>query len=181
MDPFGTHKDILDYYVKISSGDILELGTGNTSTSIVKKYINETPSRKLVSVDNDEDWLNKMLIDHPPSANHNYILVHDWDYVLNELSTRKWGVVFIDQKPWEARTASLQTFKNTADYIIIHDVDYFPKNNIFGKVLNQFEFDFSDQFKDWKLYYPRGKWPSPTGPPTLVGTNLGHPIYKGIL
>jgi hypothetical protein len=43
MDPFGTHKDILDYYVKISSGDILELGTGNTSTSIVKKYINENP------------------------------------------------------------------------------------------------------------------------------------------
>ena len=132
MDPFGTHKDILDYYVKISSGDILELGTGNTSTSIVKKYINENPSRKLVSVDNDEDWLNKMLVDHPPSANHNYILVRDWDYVLNELSTRKWGVVFIDQKPWEARTDSLQTFKNTADYIIIHDVDYFPKNKIFG-------------------------------------------------
>jgi hypothetical protein len=84
MDPFGTHKDILEYYVKTSSGDILELGTGNTSTTIIKKYMKENPNRKLVSVDNDLDWLNKMLIDHPPSDNHNYIHVNDWEYVVKD-------------------------------------------------------------------------------------------------
>jgi hypothetical protein len=69
-----------------------------------------------------------------------------------------------------ARLWTLDYFLNGGEYII-HDVDYFPKNGIFGKCIGSLDFDFSDKFNKWKVYYPDNPWPGSTGPPTLVGTN----------
>lgn len=174
---YYTHQKFLDFYLKNTTGPILELGTGLGSTSVATKYIND--DRFLVSVDNNIEWIEKMKQDYPESNNHKYVYTTNWNETINTLTTINWSIVFIDQSPWEARVLAYSAFKNIADYVIIHDVDYFPKRGIFGTMISETEFDFSAEFKNWKLYYPEKPWPSPTGPPTLVGTNRDNFIeYK---
>jgi hypothetical protein len=171
MDSFCTHAPFLEYYLNRTKGDVLELGTGYGSTPIITKMLKNS-NRNFVSVDNDLEWLEKIKHEYPESDTHTYIYTDNWKDTISTLVTRKWGLVFIDQKPWDARTLSLYAFRNISDYVIIHDVDYFPKNNIFGKYISEFDFNFDTEFKNWALYYPNKPWPYVTGPPTLVGTNF---------
>lgn len=169
-DPYATHQKYLEYYIKKTEGDIIEFGTGHGSTGFILDLIKGT-NRKLLSLENDRKWYHKMVELYPPDEKHEYILVKDWKEELLKLDKNGYSVVFIDQSPWEARYWTMDYFLDTAEYIIIHDIDYFPKHDIFGKIVSAFNFDFSDKFKMWKVYYPPQPWPGPTGPPTLVGTN----------
>jgi len=171
MEAFYTHKKFLEWYIRKTSGDIVECGTGDGSTGFILDLIKGT-NRKLLSLENNYEWYNKMLIKYPETENHKYIFVKDWDKEISNLDKDKYDIVFIDQSPWSARVTTMNHFLNSAKYIIIHDVDYFPRNGIFGKCISQFEFDFSDKFNKWKLYYPSTPWPCSTGPPTLVGSNV---------
>jgi hypothetical protein len=169
-DPYATHQQFLEFYIKQTSGDIIEFGTGDGSTGFILNLIKGT-NRKLVSLENNREWYEKMLGLYPETEFHKYIFVEDWKDTISKLDKNAYSVVFIDQSPWEARCWTMDHYIDTAEYLIIHDVDYFPKNGIFGSVVSEFNFDFSDKFKKWKVYYPERPWPYPTGPPTLVGTN----------
>ena len=172
IDPaYLTHQKFLTHYVQKTKGDILELGTGFGSTPMLLKLLEGT-GRKLVSVDHNQEWIDKMKSVCPPSENHQYLFTSNWCGTIIELAKRSWSIVFIDQNPWEARAISLYAFKDIAEYTVVHDVDYFPKHRIFGDYINDFSFDFSKEFKKWKVYYPPQPFPYFTGPPTLVGTNL---------
>ena len=180
-DPaYSTHQKFLEHYVKKTDGDVLELGTGFGSTGMLCELLKNT-GRKLVSVDNNKEWLNKMKQLYKPNKSHEYIYTSNWCGTIMELTERKWSVVFIDQNPWEARAIALFAFKDTADYVIVHDVDYFPKNGVFGDYISEFMFDFSKEFKNWRVYYPPLPFPYYTGPPTLVGSNLDKEITESIL
>lgn len=170
-DPFATHQKFLEHYIKKTQGDIIEFGTGDGSTGFILELIKNT-NRTLISVENNKNWYNKMIDLYPETLNHKYVFVEDWEMTIKTFDPSKYSIVFIDQSPWEARKWTLDHFKNDAEYVLIHDVDYFPKHNIFGKVITQYDFDFSDCFENWKLYYPETPWPSNTGPPTLVGSNV---------
>ena len=124
-----------------------------------------------------------MIREFPPNDNHIYYYVEDWNKFINELYidyNNPYSIVFIDSSPWESRIQAYNHFKNSAEYILIHDVDYFPNNNIFGKKISNDNFDFSDIFTKWALYYPEKPWPSISGPPTLVGTNTNKSIFEKI-
>lgn len=173
---YYTHQKFLDFYLKNTTGDILELGTGFGSMDIISKY---RDNRRVISVDNNKEWIEKTKEKYPETENHKYIYTDNWNEIIYKLADHKWSVVFIDQSPWEARVLSYCALKDTADYIIIHDVDYFPERGVFGKKLGSENFDFSAEFKKWKLYYPEKPYPAPTGPPTLIGTNKDEFIeYK---
>lgn len=178
-DPFGTHQEFLEFYIKQTAGEIIEFGTGNNSTGLIRDCIQNT-NRKLISVESNIEWLNKMKSEYPENENHSYIFVNenDWEDYINNIEKTDYSVVFIDQAPWIARKWTLDKFKNDAEYVIIHDVDYFPVNNIFGKVISEFEFDFSDISNNYKVYYPAKPYPYKTGPPTLVFSNIGKTIYE---
>lgn len=174
-DPYATHQKFLESYIRKTNGDIIEFGTGHGSTGFILDLINGT-NRKLLSLENNEEWYSKMIKEYPPTSTHEYIFVKNWEETISKLNKEQFQIVFIDQSPWEARVWTLDHFLETADYILIHDVDYFPTNNIFGKINMQNsdkipEFDFNDKFQKWKVYYPDEPWPSSTGPPTLVGSN----------
>lgn len=172
VDPaYLTHQPFLKHYVEKTTGDVLELGTGFGSTPMLRELL-ENSGRKLISVDHNLEWINKMKESCPENEYHKYIHTSNWCSTIINLSTQKWGIVFIDQNPWEARSISLYALRNASDYVIVHDVDYFPKHKIFGDYISNFEFDFSNEFKKWKVYYPPKPFPYFTGPPTLVGTNL---------
>lgn len=172
-DPYATHQKYLEHYIKKTKGDIVEFGTGHGSTGFILDLIRGT-DRKLLSLENDRKWYHKMVELYPPDDQHTYILVKDWKEELLKLDKSGYSVVFIDQSPWEARHWTMDYFLDTAEYIIIHDIDYFPKHELFGKMISSFNFDFSDKFKKWSVYYPPQPWPGPTGPPTLVGTNIDN-------
>lgn len=176
MDPYATHQKFLKHYIQKTKGDIIEFGTGHGSTGFILDLIKDSPDRKLVSLENDPNWFNRMFHKYPPSKTHEYILVKDWRDALKRLDKNAFDVVFIDQSPWVARVWTLDYFKDSAEYVIIHDVDYFPKNCMFGKInvkclTEDPEFNFDDKFKKWRVYYPPKPYPYITGPPTLVGSN----------
>ena len=170
MDPYATHQKALKWYIEKTSGNIIEFGTGHGSTGYILELIKGT-GRKILSLENDRKWYHKMMELYPPDENHEYIFVKDWKEELSKLDKSAYSIVFIDQSPWEARCGTMEYFLNTAEYLIIHDVDYFPRHDFFGKMISSFDFDFSDKFQKWQVYYPDQPWPGPTGPPTLVGTN----------
>ena len=178
---YYTHQKFLDFYLKITKGDILELGTGLGSAKIIDDNIKDS-KRRVISVDNNLKWINKVKQEYPETDYRKYIYTENWEEILEKLKNHNWSVVFIDQAPWEARIQSYNALKDKAEYVIIHDVDYFPRNNLLGKYISEFSFDFSNEFKNWKVYYPETPWPSSTGPPTLVGTNkdkfIDYDIFK---
>ena len=49
-DSFGTHRPILCELLKITRGNIIELGCGNSSTKLINSIISNS-DRKLISLD----------------------------------------------------------------------------------------------------------------------------------
>lgn len=170
MDPYGTHQPFLAHYVSKTKGDVAEFGSGKNSTGMLRELL-QGSGRRLVTYENSMQWLDEMRAAYPENELHTYVPVDDWQATLSSIPKDAYSVVFVDQAPWEARVWTLRHFKDHADYIVLHDSDYFPKNNIFGKVLSERVFDHSDDFSKFHTYFPSEPWPAPTGPPTLVGTN----------
>lgn len=154
--------------------------------------------RKLISVDNNPSWLNRYKERYQTDWHRFYLVssegcggkYHDcnhWDSFICTLTSSpiSWGVVFVDQSPWEARTKTIRALKSRADYIVLHDSAYFAENtdglteNIFGKSIKPLRGeaspgyrDYSDMFRFFREYYPKSPWPDPiNGPPTLLGSD----------
>jgi hypothetical protein len=176
--PTYTHQPFLDKYIRETTGDVIEFGAGDGSTGLIRKLLEGT-GRKLVTVESSSEWLERMKSEFPENADHEYIFTSNWYDTIQTFPKDRFDVVFIDQNPWIARKWTLDHFRNsTAKYILIHDVDYFPVNGVFGRRLGEFSFDFSDYFKHYNVYYPEKPWPYKTGPPTLVGTNTDQPLFE---
>jgi hypothetical protein len=170
-----THQKYLKYYLERVDGDVLELGVGHGSTQLIIN--NMKPGRKIISIDNDKRWMNDMvkIVKERDDIKHEYIYTDNWEGMLDEIKDMKFALVFVDQSPWDARIWSLDKFKDTADYIMIHDVDYFPNNNKFGSINKNGQYSFDDKFLTWAYYVLETG-----GPPTLVGSNTGKYVYVDI-
>lgn len=99
-------------------------------------------------------------------------------------------LAFIDSNPWSSRLTALNEVKNRADIFLIHDVDYFPHNKIFGTEFSGIKFgksglirygklhknnlgsrNYDDIAKFWIEAFP--EFPGYfTGPPTFIGSNF---------
>ena len=173
MDNYGSHRLVLAEVLKRTTKPILELGAGDFSTPLI--HI-ETKSKKIVTIDDSKMWLSKF-----------WRLETDWHkfMVLDEEETMefykkdnvKWGLVFIDNSTWELRFAAIMKYKDIADYIILHDCNYYPDNNIFGATTEKINVkfrrkgvrDYSDVFKYWIEFFMHGY--RMESPPTLLGSN----------
>jgi hypothetical protein len=187
---YYTHQPYLKEIIVNTSGNILECGCGDGSTLFIRDCIKNT-NRTLVSLESDIKWLSKFV--YLQNDNHKLFYVDAnnvdcndtgkrwYDYISENLKDYNFEVVFIDSSPWLSRKYSYEYFKNKAKIIIIHDFDYFPVNNIIGKVTktNWYnnkridEVDLSDEIKNYKLYYPPLEYfVGATGPPTLICSNI---------
>jgi hypothetical protein len=188
---YATHQPFLKKYVRETSGDIFEFGTGFGSTGLLRSCIEGT-SRKLISIEDNKEWYEKMIKHYPPSEQHTLLLLErkeDGSHWAEFLSIFKHSnpisVVFIDQSPWSSRIETFRKLDSIAEYCIIHDADYFPLYGNFGKVTDpslrysdETKYDFSDEMKKYKLYFPPAPWSDTNrGPPTLVSTSKDLPIY----
>ena len=156
MSAYHTHKPFLLHYAKKTSGPILELGMGFGSTIMLHDLCCVT-HRKLISMDHDPEWVGKFM--NLKSNFHEISCVDDWDKAYDQING-KFSIIFVDNAPFEARSNAIRRFKNNAEFIILHDCDYFPKNNLLAY----------SEFPYFNVYEPAKPWPCETGPPTLVAS-----------
>lgn len=194
-NPFATHQPVLvELFTQIiadSTKPVLELGAGNGSTPMLHELCAKY-TRELVTADDNPDWLNRfkpnyatdwhkfVTIPKPSTGiNPDTYDVH-WAYFYSIIADlhEDWSLVFIDNAPWSARHRALGVFRDRADYVMVHDVDYFPDHGVFGKTVRPIvpnvdggERNYDAELKYWREYMQPLPWPAPTGPPTLLGSN----------
>jgi hypothetical protein len=188
-DSYTTHQPLLIEVLKNTTGNILECGCGDGSTILIREFL--TNNRKLYSIESNESWYNnyKYLQDDNHILYFNDATNEDTDetgqkwvtFFDNNLSDIQFDIVFIDQSPWTSRIYTLNYYKDKAKYIIIHGIDYYPSNNIFGTILSEevisgkqkLTLDFSDIIEKSYLFYPPYEYYTCfTGIPTLLCSNL---------
>jgi len=112
---YGTHLPALIKAMSLTSGDVLELGTGVFSTAYLH-YACLLSKRHLVSYDNNQEWIK--WADYYRSPDHEIKYVDDWDKADIE---KPWDVVLIDHSPDFRRKEEIKRLANWAKYIVIHD------------------------------------------------------------
>jgi len=185
---FGTHapflEDCIDYSIDMSPiGDSIkwiEIGTGGESSRIFRERLDKEPRASLLSLESDPIWIEKYRLDYQVHPRHTLLAINtekSWFSAVQEIvrgaEEKGVGLVFIDSKPWDSRTTSLLLLRNVAKLILIHDVDYFPHNAIWGREVEQIKYnpvkwneygdlqrinlgyrDYSEVFSSWVEAFP---------------------------
>lgn len=127
----ASHQPALIYAVENSTGDILELGCGRSSTHLLPHLVKNT-NRKIVSVEDNIEWMKTFL--HMTTINHSFHHTDKtkWNETTDIYCGRSWGVVLVDQGATKeigdpARTYSAQKLVNCSEYVIVHDADCLPQ------------------------------------------------------
>jgi hypothetical protein len=169
----GSHQQVLLEAIKISGNKpILELGAGDFSTQLIHSV---AEGRKIITVDHNQKWLDRYAF--LKSKDHSFLQV-DVESTLNfyKEDNTNWGVVFVDSITWEVRMLAINKYKDTSDYLVIHDTGYSAKTGKFGKEIKLMTDkdpglrDFSSYFKYWREYLPIN-W-TVDDPPTVLGSNF---------
>lgn len=114
---YSSHMPLLMKALTLTSGDVLEFGTGHYSTPLLH-WLCEG-NRKLLSVENDMRFYDNAMTFK--SEWHDIWFVKDWD---DERLDRKWGVVFIDHAPAIRRVSEVKRFAELARVVVLHDTDW---------------------------------------------------------
>lgn len=173
---YATHQKVLRKVLTLVDKPVLELGSGYYSTPLINEML-RGKNIFCLTIDHDRKWLDKFT-----SLAYKY---HSFQcYTESELrkfwseDNTAWGLVFIDYGSWKIRRDAVRRYLDVAEYIIVHDVDYFASNKYFGKVERPFDMSkhdagsrtYNDVFKQWIEYMPEN-WVE-GNPPTLLGSNL---------
>ena len=120
---WSSHFTLLIKAILASKGPVVEVGAGFFSTPLLH-------------------WLCKSL----QSPLHKIKFIENWDAM--DFETR-WGVVFIDHHPPERRGVDVINFKDTADYIVIHDTNDSENKYNYQMAWPHFKYRY-----DWVAYKP---------------------------
>lgn len=177
--PVATHQPVLWEIANRSSLPILEFGCGEGSTKMLH-HVSESRGVPLITFETDPEWMARYTHDMETSL-HQFRLVSGWE---SELASSEWddyrcGLVFVDQTPWEARVTTIERFRLTAEYVILHDSVYYPVTGLMGKSVRDLVGPadvgvrtYDDMFTSYKEFFPQEPWPLPDGPSTLLGSNF---------
>lgn len=112
----GSHLPILMKLVQVTSGPILELGSGIYSTPFLHWHCFLT-KRLLITYENNPQYIGYAL--QFKTDFHHVYFTSDWDLVyLN----RPWSIAFVDHSPAERRAIEIRRLIH-ADYIVAHDTE----------------------------------------------------------
>lgn len=140
---FSSHNAILIKAVLFSKGPVCEVGSGPFSTPLLHWLCKELDRKLVTYEDNDEFYTFARKF---RSRIHSIRKIEDWDKMDFQ---QHWGVVLIDHVT-ARREQDVISFKDTADYIVIHDNS--AKGNKVYK-LNKPSPYFKYKF-DWTAAYP---------------------------
>lgn len=193
----GSHKKYLKYLLsklKKENLIIVEVGSGNYSTKLLSKQA-ESLSGDFISFENNYEWHLKVKNKYKHNVNSKFLYLDKLNkenikFELARLDFENITLAFIDSFPWESRTEALELLKEKSEIVVIHDVDYFPNNKVWGleirsienKPKNKYFYgklkaknlglrNYDSVFKFWVEIFPiyPGYF---TGPPMLVGSNI---------
>jgi hypothetical protein len=128
MNPFYTHQEFLrkildsfDYKKKIKC---LEFGSGDGSSIIFNEYCKKYKNLTTSCYEHDVEWLASMKTKYELD-NYSFNVV-DWNTIdYTELKKQKYDLIFVDQGDWDARITTIDSLKECAKYIILHDYCYY--------------------------------------------------------
>lgn len=110
---WDNHRPMLLLALELTTGQVIEFGSGSGSTDMLKNYCKEV-NRRLRSFDNNQQY----------SAKYHSYYVMDWD---GEMASKEiyqqCGLAFIDHAPGEHRKVAVAKMAGKADIIVIHDTE----------------------------------------------------------
>ena len=112
-----------------SNSVILELGVGNGSSPLMYEFCKNNPDSTVVSFETDAAWFEQMFAKYGDLPNYIFNLIEDWNDLENHLTQDEYDLVFVDQSPWWARIESINLLKDKSKLFILHDYDYFNKDD----------------------------------------------------
>lgn len=121
---YATHVPLLTRAFDLSTGDVLEVGTGYFSSTLLE-WLCSITGRKLVSYETSPKWYERAK--QMQSSYHDIIFVDNWDDI--PLDQKHWGLAFIDHDPGLRRAVEIARLKDVADYIVVHDTE--PASEIY--------------------------------------------------
>lgn len=117
---YCSHLPVLIKTLLITTGDVLELGTGNYSTPVIH-WLCVPHQRFVYSLEYDPKYVQ--FVEGFTDEYHKIEAVPDWDWDKVNIE-KEWDVVLIDHSPAERRKVEIQRVANLAKYIIVHDTDW---------------------------------------------------------
>ena len=148
----GSHLPILMKLMSITTGPVLELGSGLYSSPYLHWECARS-NRRLVTYEGNEDYSHWIL----KAANdwHEVHYVTDWDKI--DL-TENWSIAFVDHAPADRRGTDVARLLH-ADYVVCHDTENreFTKYN-YHKVYKSFKYrwkytDYIPCTSVWSKYH----------------------------
>jgi hypothetical protein len=133
INNWSNHRVLNLLALSITSGDVLELGMGDSSTPYFAKYCTKH-GRKLFSYDSNKDWVSKYkhLESDLVKINH----MENWD----NLPVEYHSVIFIDHAPGERRVVDIERFKDHCDFMVIHDSEPAATGYMLYKIWPMFKY-----------------------------------------
>jgi len=114
---YGSHLVPLLRAVLITTGDVLELGLGISSTPVLHALC-QLQGRRLVTIENNREW--HALGMRYASDLHQVLYIEEWATAPIE---RPWSVVLVDHSPDARRGIELERLAPHAEIIIAHDAN----------------------------------------------------------
>ena len=114
----STHVTTLTRAFDLSEGDVVEIGTGHFSTTLLH-WLGAITGRRITSYETDVKWFQRAK--RYQCEYHDIILVENWDDI--PLESQHWGLAFIDHSPHARRSIETKRLKDIADFIVIHDTE----------------------------------------------------------
>ena len=115
---------------------ILELGVGDGSSSLMSEYCLSNSSCRVQAFETMSGWAQATKDKYCLSSNYSLTVLSSWDLFESHLNTLHefnvedviYDLVFVDQSPWAARINSIKLLSSRAKVFILHDYDYYNKN-----------------------------------------------------
>lgn len=123
---WSTHMPMLLKVLLMSTGDVVEVGGGVFSTPLLH-WLCKIQNRKLITYEDEPEFYR--FTREFQSQTHSVRLIKNWDEM--DFKTHR-GVVFIDHHPEHRRGLDAIRFKDSADFIVMHDTERPEKYNYAG-------------------------------------------------
>lgn len=130
MNNWSNHRGLLLLGLHLTDGPVLELGSGEGSTHLLRMDCQAT-KRIFQSFDNSEEWCKK--------TGASYI--ENWDDLIEKALQHHHGLIFIDHAPGERRHLDAIALANAADVLVLHDTEEGGAGNYqFHKIWHLFKY-----------------------------------------
>jgi hypothetical protein len=109
---WNNHLPLLLLGLHLTSGAVMEMGSGEGSTPYLRKCC-EATGRKFHTFDNNKEWCDRTGAQY----------IDNWDLLIDEALTVHHGLIFIDHAPGEHRKVAIERMMDRADIIVVHDTE----------------------------------------------------------